>query len=164
MNKDPQFYPMCSNLDVIGDGSSPLPTQNGVKFPGAYSFDSDPFLTMNIFDGASLKSNYVSPGPRPLSFAAASDALPDTSSPPPSALPSPSTAASPSAKPSRPASTPSVLPLPSTTTSLSTSPSPSASGQSSTGKKCSIEQKEKRSFAVQRPKKISRVMRNIVGP
>lgn len=59
---DPQFYPMCASLQITGDGSSPLPSAQGIKLPGGYKAD-DPNLHVNIFDGAFEKQNYVVPGP-----------------------------------------------------------------------------------------------------
>jgi len=61
-NGDPQFYPMCTNLIVDGDGSAPLPEAQGIKLPGGYRAD-DPFLHVNLFDGSLEKQNYVAPGP-----------------------------------------------------------------------------------------------------
>jgi len=71
MNRDPQFYPMCSNLIIAGDGSAPLPATGGARFPGAYNLATDPNLSINIFDPASLAINYVAPGPRPIAGAPA---------------------------------------------------------------------------------------------
>lgn len=75
MNGDPQFYPMCSNLDITGDGSAPLPAKGGAKFPGAYDLATDPNLKINIFDPASLAIKYVAPGPRPITGKAKRDAF-----------------------------------------------------------------------------------------
>jgi len=61
-NNEPQFYPMCANLVITGDGSSPLPVAQGIKLPGGYRAD-DPFLHVNLFDGSLEKQNYVAPGP-----------------------------------------------------------------------------------------------------
>jgi hypothetical protein len=58
-----QFYPMCTNLNITGDGSSPLPKAQGIKLPGGYRAD-DPFLKVNLFDGSLEKQNYVAPGPK----------------------------------------------------------------------------------------------------
>jgi len=62
-NNDPQFYPMCTNLNITGDGSSPLPDAQGIKLPGGYRAD-DPFLKVNLWDGSLEKQNYVAPGPK----------------------------------------------------------------------------------------------------
>jgi len=61
-NGDPQFYPMCTNLIITGDGSSPLPVAQGIQLPGGYRAD-DPFLHVNLFDGSLESQNYVAPGP-----------------------------------------------------------------------------------------------------
>lgn len=57
-----QFFPMCTNLIITGDGSSPLPEAQGIKLPGGYRAD-DPFLHVNIWDGSLEGQNYVAPGP-----------------------------------------------------------------------------------------------------
>jgi len=58
-----QFFPMCANLIITGDGSCPLPNTQGIKLPGGYRTD-DPFLKVNLFDGSLEKQNYVAPGPK----------------------------------------------------------------------------------------------------
>ncbi|KAJ6529908.1 glycosyl hydrolase family 61-domain-containing protein [Mycena vulgaris] len=59
-NSDPQFYPICANLIVTGDGSAPLPA--GVPIPGP-SYATSPFLKVNLFDGSLEGQDYVAPGP-----------------------------------------------------------------------------------------------------
>lgn len=54
---------MCTNLNITGDGSSPLPNAQGIKLPGGYLAD-DPFLKVNLWDGSLEKQNYVAPGPK----------------------------------------------------------------------------------------------------
>lgn len=58
-----QFFPMCTNLNITGDGSCPLPNTQGIKIPGGYSAN-DPSLKINIWDGSLEKQNYVALGPR----------------------------------------------------------------------------------------------------
>lgn len=58
-----QFYPMCTNLNITGNGSSPLPNDQGIKLPGGYRAD-DPSLKVNLWDGSLEKQNYTAPGPR----------------------------------------------------------------------------------------------------
>jgi cellulase len=51
-----QFFPQCSKVQVIGDGTATPP---GQKIPGAYKWDDEGILT-NIYYGP---NRYVSPGP-----------------------------------------------------------------------------------------------------
>jgi hypothetical protein len=63
-----QFFPMCTNLAITGNGSSPLPEAQGIRLPGGYHAD-DPNLHVNIWDGSLEKREYVAPGPRPYTSA-----------------------------------------------------------------------------------------------
>ncbi|KAF8473281.1 glycoside hydrolase, partial [Kalaharituber pfeilii] len=53
-----QFYPMCANLEISGNGDG-VPSET-VKFPGAYKSD-DPGIFLNIY--WPVPTSYVIPGP-----------------------------------------------------------------------------------------------------
>ncbi|KAJ6564936.1 hypothetical protein DFH09DRAFT_1475441 [Mycena vulgaris] len=54
------FYPICANLIITGDGSSPPPAGVPIAGPG---YATSPLLKVNLFDGSLEGQNYVAPDP-----------------------------------------------------------------------------------------------------
>ncbi|KAJ6523427.1 hypothetical protein DFH09DRAFT_1096690 [Mycena vulgaris] len=55
-----RFYPICANLIITGDGSSPPPAGVPIAGPG---YATSPLLKVNLFDGSLEGQNYVAPDP-----------------------------------------------------------------------------------------------------
>ncbi|KAL5508486.1 hypothetical protein ACEPAH_6105 [Sanghuangporus vaninii] len=54
-----EFYPSCSQINVVGDGTATPSSDELVSFPGAYS-DNDPGILVNAFNN----DDYDFPGPQ----------------------------------------------------------------------------------------------------
>ncbi|KAF8890944.1 cellulose-growth-specific protein [Infundibulicybe gibba] len=77
-----QMYPECAQIQITGGGSRAPTSAELVSFPGGYS-NSDPGLTVNLYDqAATVTTTYIIPGP-PLYGSSGSTGGPVPSTTPP---------------------------------------------------------------------------------